>query len=139
MTQPQTLAGAAVCQTARSPLGATESAPACQRETRATADGSALGSLPERLTLRAGQSFHVYARPGVVLHMTAGSVRITPAPRWLAATSWAQQIILRRGMAHVVERAGWMLVEADQRAELACHDIAPEPPRWGWLRRWLGE
>ncbi|VVE37790.1 hypothetical protein PIN31009_03963 [Pandoraea iniqua] len=89
-----------------------------------------LVALPEQLTLARAQAFHTYVRRGAVFHVKRGSVALTPAPRWLAATVWAAPVQLTAGHAYVVQETGWLVLSADQGAELTCHDGDTPPERW---------
>ncbi|WP_087722542.1 hypothetical protein [Pandoraea sp. PE-S2T-3] len=98
-----------------------------RRDTRAAATHSPntagdLVALPEQLTLASAQAFHTYVRRGAVFHVKRGSVALTPAPRWLAATVWAAPVQLTAGHAYVVQETGWLVLSTDQGAELTCHD-----------------
>jgi hypothetical protein len=95
-------------------------------------------ALPQRLTLSRGLAFHVYAREGAVFHVRRGRVQLTPAPRWLASTMWASPVRMPAGDAYVVETTGWLLIESEEGAEVACHDVEPED-RATWLAKvWHG-
>lgn len=107
---------------------------ACRR-----APGPADDAVPQRLTLARGAAFHVYAREGAIFHVRSGRARLTPAPRWLAATVWAAPTSLGAGAAYVNETTGWLLIESEDGAELACHDTAPEVRTTTWLASvWRG-
>jgi len=113
-------------------------------ETRArTSAKDDLAALPEQLTLAKAQAFHAYVRRGTVFHVKQGSVWLTPAARWLAATVWAAPVHLPAGHAYVAEDTGWLVLSTDGGAELFCHAVEAPPARWyalAWraLRERLG-
>ncbi|ALS58937.1 hypothetical protein [Pandoraea norimbergensis] len=119
-----------------------------RRDSRAAATNTPntagdLVALPEQLTLARAQAFHTYVRRGAVFHVKRGSVALTPAPRWLAATVWAAPVQLTAGHAYVVQETGWLVLSTGQGAELTCHDGDASPERgltmpWRVLRARFG-
>jgi hypothetical protein len=81
--------------------------------------------------LQAGQARRVTARPGTVVQVVSGSVRVYSSLRWLAETVITPQLLLNEGQAHAVAEGGWFEVVAVSDAQVL--QFEPASP---WAALW---
>ncbi|MEF3065822.1 hypothetical protein [Pandoraea apista] len=97
-------------------------------------EGGMPALLSSHLTLASGQSFHAYACRGTVIHIERGSVVLTTAPRWLAASFWRNTVLLTAGQVYVTQTSGWLTLSAEAGARLTLRDGVAEMHRSFGLR-----
>lgn len=99
-------------------------------------------NLPTRAHLKAGQVLRLYAKAGASFLVTQGTVSIAEAPVWSGDQFLNQSTILGEGEFYVLQRRGWITVDAHKFAEVLwqqrnANTIIPHPPRFGGLLRRL--
>ncbi|MGC3985425.1 MAG: hypothetical protein QM777_12265 [Pseudorhodoferax sp.] len=91
-------------------------------------------SLLHTTSLAAGQRLVLAVDAGTTLVAARGALRVEEAPRWLAERMVPVARQVGEGQAHVVERSGWLCVQAVEEAQLV--RLLPRTPM-ARLRDWL--
>lgn len=86
--------------------------------------------IPARTLLHRGQSLHLHAAAGTTFIAAHGSVRLCCTPDWRSEHLAPETFLLQEGEAHAVQHPGWIIVAAQDTAELRC---IPAPKRTGFL------
>ena len=68
--------------------------------------------LPETTRLLPGQTLRMAVDAGFTLLVTQGCVNVTAPPTWFGETMFNVKTPLHEGEAHVVERGGWIEIQA---------------------------
>lgn len=79
----------------------------------------------DTINLRSGQSLCLHARTKMHFIVTRGQVSITEAPIWLGDQFLKQKSVLHDGDLCVVQRGGWMTIQACEAygfAEMICFE-----------------
>ena len=85
-------------------------------------------------TLRRQQIFRGYLAAGSKIHLTAGEICLHEAANWGDAHAFVTEIVLNEGASYLVQRDGWLQMQAKKNTEFLVE--LPEP---GLLRRlWHG-
>ncbi|SMC26652.1 hypothetical protein SAMN02745857_02559 [Andreprevotia lacus DSM 23236] len=93
----------------------------------------------QQLQLAAGQTLHLQARRGAVLHVHDGELTLAEPTIWLCSYAMRPQRRLRAGCVHVLPESGWITLMADHSTTLSARGLK-EPSGAGWLGkavRWL--
>lgn len=83
----------------------------------------------DTIYLRSGQTLCLHARTKMHFIVTRGKVSITEAPIWLGDQFLEQKTVLRDGDLCVVQRGGWMTIQACETygfAEMTCIESCRE-------------
>ena len=73
-------------------------------------------------SLRAGQTLRLYAENDTGIIVTKGAVSIADAPLWSADQFLHQSTTLSEGELYVVQRRGWIAINAHRPAEILCDE-----------------
>ncbi|MFT3718843.1 hypothetical protein [Pseudorhodoferax sp.] len=95
-------------------------------------------SFPSDVALACGEVLHLSVDAGAVLLAADGAVRVEEAPRWLAERMVPVRGVLAQGQAHVVERAGWVRVQAAGSGAARVRCLPGAEPWYRALRLRLG-
>jgi hypothetical protein len=70
--------------------------------------------------MRPGQSLRLHAAAGTTLIAVHGTVRINGAADWRDGHMMRETLLLQEGEAHMPQSAGWIVISAQNDAELLC-------------------
>jgi len=79
---------------------------------------TAAASIPATIKLRAGQTYRLWAGRQAVLLVQAGHAHLRAAPSWLDEILLDWQSTLQEGQHCLLERSGWLYIEARKESEL---------------------
>jgi hypothetical protein len=75
---------------------------------------------PARRLLRPGQSLRLHVAAGTTLIAMHGTVRIDGTADWRDGHMMRETLLLQEGEAHMPRSAGWIVISAQNDAELLC-------------------
>lgn len=89
----------------------------------------------QALQLGAGESLFFWARAGISLTSTSGSLIVTGTPLWLGEQVFRARTPLEPGVVHLIEQDGWITLTASPQGKAVCLVSPKGPPS---LMRALG-
>ncbi|CAN5865780.1 hypothetical protein BH11PSE12_BH11PSE12_06410 [soil metagenome] len=81
-------------------------------------------------TLRTQQIFRGYLAAGSKIHLTAGTICLREAASWGDAHAFVSELVLDEGASYLVQRHGWLQIQAKKDTEFLL-----ELPETALLRR----
>ena len=83
-------------------------------------------------TLRTQQIFRGYLAAGSKIHLTAGTICLHEAASWGDAHAFMTEIMLDEGASYLVQRHGWLQIQAKKDTEFLVELPAPGVFRRLW-------
>ena len=82
----------------------------------------------QRGTIKKGQQSACLLLAGSSLYVQSGKIHVFAAPQFLEGVAWQNEEILHAGMAYIVQRDGWIQLQALEASELLIQQVVAK--RW---------